>query len=267
VSGTTKAERSARINKSSVDAARPEADRFTVWDTDLKGFGLRVTAQGTKTYIVRYRAGGGRRGVSRQMVIGRHGPLTADQARAHAKVALGKVAGGLDPQGEKAAARAEMTLSELCDLYLAEGVTTKKESTLVLDRIRIKRHIKPTIGRLRIADVTRGDVERLMRDVASGKIREEATPHTRGGKGAASRTVGLLGGIFSFAIDRRLLKENPTAGVKRFKDNKRERFLTGAELGRLTEVMVALIEERPDRARHVGSIVTRQHTQIIQLLC
>ena len=150
---TKEAMRSKRISKTTVDEAEKESVRFTLWDTELKGFGLQVTPQGTKTYIVRYRVGGGRRGVLRQMVIGRHGALTPDKARQSAKIALGRAADGKDPQGDKAAARAEMTLSELCDLYLAEGVATKKESTLVLDRSRIKRHIKPTIGKIRISEI------------------------------------------------------------------------------------------------------------------
>jgi integrase len=260
------AARAARISKQTVNEAEPCAGRFTVWDTDLKGFGLRVSPQGTKTYIARYRVGGGRRGLLRQMVIGRHGALTPEEARSRAKIVLGRAADGKDPQGDKASARAALTLSELCDLYLAEGVATKKASTLKLDKLRIERHIKPTIGRLRIGEVTRGDVERLIRDVASGKIRDEATPHTRGGKGAASRTAGLLGGIFTFAIDRKMLTENPTLGVKRFKDNKRERFLTAAELARLSDVMAEMVADDADRSRQVGLIVTKQHTQIIQLL-
>ena len=159
-----------------------------------------------------------------------------------------------------------MTLSELCDLYLAEGVATKKASTLTIDKIRIERHIKPTIGRLRISEVGRSDVERMMRDVATGKIKDEATPHTRGGKSAASRSVGLLGGIFGFAVDRKLLAESPTLGVKRFKDNKRERFLSAAELARLSDVMAEMAKEDPTRPRQVGLIVTKQHMQIVQLL-
>lgn len=249
--------RTARISKRTVDGASPEAERFTLWDTDLKGFGLRVSPTGTKTYVVRYRAGGGRRGTLRQLVIARHGVLTADQARDRAKLALAQVANGHDPQLERAGKRADLTMSELCDLYLAEGVALKKESTLKLDRIRIARHIKPRLGRMKIGDVARRDVERLMHDVASGKIRDEATPHTRGGKGAAARTVGLLGAIFTFAVDGGYVPANPTRGVKKFPDVKRERFLSPAEIGRLGDTLAAMEAEGRD-ARHIA---------IIRLLC
>lgn len=184
-----KAGRIARISKRTVDAAKPEEVRFTLWDSDLKGFGLRVSPHGTKTYIARYRVGGGRASPSRQMVLGRHGALTADEARDLAKKALGRVAAGADPQAEKTQRREDMTMTELCDLYMREGTATKKASTIRIDRIRIDRHIKPRLGKLKVRDVTRAEIERLMIDVGSGKITSEASPHTRGGKGAASRTV------------------------------------------------------------------------------
>ena len=125
-------------------------ERFAIWDGELKGFGLRVTGAGVKTFVVRYRVGGGRTGVERMHTIGRYGPLTADQARELAKRALAEVATGGDPQGGRAKARAQMTVAELCDLYLAEGCATKKASTLATDRGRIERHIKPLLGRKRV---------------------------------------------------------------------------------------------------------------------
>lgn len=248
--------RVVRLSKRTVDAAQPQATRYTVWDSELKGFGLRVSPQGTKTFIVRYRIGGGRRGALRQMVVAREGVLSAEGARERAKIALGRVADGQDPQGVKAQRREELTVSELCDLYMAEGVATKKESTLKLDRIRVLRHIKPRLGRMKIGDVARTDIERLMRDVGSGKIRDEATPHTRGGPGAAARTVGLLGGIFSFAQERGLVSANPTRGVKRFKDIRRERFLSAAEMGRLGDVLAA----------HEAASGDKHHIAILRLL-
>ncbi|WP_430641217.1 Arm DNA-binding domain-containing protein [Brevundimonas albigilva] len=73
------------MTKRVVDAAKPGVERFTVWDSDLKGFGLRVSPHGTKTYVARYRVGGGRSGTLRQLVIGRHGAITADEARDEAR--------------------------------------------------------------------------------------------------------------------------------------------------------------------------------------
>lgn len=231
--------RVARLTKRTIDATRPEAERFTVWDNELKGYGLRVEPTGTKTFVVRYRPGGGRRAPLRQFKVGRYGKLTPEEARDEASRILAAAELGQDPQADRAAERRILTVAELCDLYLKEGVATKKESTLKLDRIRIERHIKPNIGKLRIHEITAAEVERLMNDVASGRVKANATPHTRGGKGAAARTIGLLSGIFKFAMARKLCAENPAKAVRRFKDNRRERFLSPAELGRLGDTLSA----------------------------
>jgi Phage integrase, N-terminal SAM-like domain len=63
-----------------------------------------------------------------------------------------------------------MTVSDLCDLYVGEGCSTKKPRSLLADRAGIERHIKPLVGSKRARDLTRADVERLQRDVADGKI-------------------------------------------------------------------------------------------------
>ena len=257
------------ITKPVCDAALATGRQYAIWDTELKGFGLRVNSTGVKTFVIRYRVGGGRTAVGRMHVIGRYGPLTADKARKDAKVALAEVTAGGDPQGGRAASRAEMTVADLCDLYLAEGCATKKASTLATDKVRIERHIKPLLGRNRVCDVNRAEIERFLSDVAAGKTaspqkptrkalrakglkgaaletadaRKLNDPVARGGKGTASRTLGLLGGIMAFAVTRGMRPDNPVRGVKRFTDKRCERFLSPAELGRLGTVLEAMEAE------------------------
>lgn len=250
-----------RLTKRTVDAAAKAAARYTVWDSDLKGFGLRVEPSGTKTYVVRYRVGGGRRGTLRQFKIGRAGKLTPDEARDAAKAALAQVEIGKDPQAQRTAARDVLTLSELCDLYLREGVATKKASTLQLDKIRIEGHIKPLLGRKKITEVTNADVTRMLNAIGSGKtsikaaLDEAGSPpkagsRVRGGKGAATRSVTLLGAIYTFAIAQGLCTNNPRAGVETYPDVKRDRFLSPAELGRLGDALT-LSEELGAHPYHV----------------
>lgn len=253
-----------RITKRVCDAATVQARRSTIWDSDLKGFGLRIAPTGTRTFICRYRAGGGRAGLARELVIGRYGPLTAEDARDLARKALAEVAKGGDPQSRRAKARADMTVAELCDLYRDEGCATKKPSTLVTDRARLEGHVKPLLGRKRVGEVTAADVDRFMRDVAAGKSaspqkltmkalrasgmsveaarnsperRRRNDPVVTGGKGAATRTLGLLGAVFEFAVDRKLRPDNPARGVKRYAEQRYERFLSPAELARLGEAL------------------------------
>ena len=155
-------------------------------------------------------------------------------------------ASGKDPAALKQRKRAANTVSELCELYLAEGCATKKESTIATDRGRIERHIKPLLGRKGVADVSRADIERFLSDVALGRTKADVRTRPRGravvdgGRGTATRTVGLLGGIFSFAVWRGLRTDNPARGVKRFPDRKNERFLAPAELAKLGEALASL---------------------------
>lgn len=231
-------------------------ERYTLWDGDhdkaVKGFGVRIAAapSRTKTFVFRYRPGGGRKAPLRLFVIGRYGSMTPEQARAEAEKAEAKARLGQDPQAERAETRAELTVSELCDRYMKEGVAHKKDSTLAIDKVRIARHIKPALGRKRLSEVKQGDVQRLLADIAEGRLAD--TPHARGGKAAASRTVGLLSGIFAFAVNQRLMASNPAKAIKRPKDNKRKRYLSGPELARLGAV---LAEREASGPPHVASVI------------
>ena len=214
----------------------------TIWDRSLIGFGARRQKSDAVAYVLFYRTKDGRQ---RWFTIGKHGaPWTPDTAREEAKRLLGDVAHQRDPAAEKRAARNAQTVAELCDLYLADAETgrlvtrrrtQKKASTLAIDRGRIARHIKPLLGQLRVAAVTRDDVECFMHDVAEGKTagntktRPRGLARVRGGKGAANRGVGLLGAIFTYAVRRRMRSDNPVHGVVRPADGKRDRRLTDAE--------------------------------------
>jgi integrase len=233
-----------KITKSVVDNAKPAESDYFIWDSELSGFGVRIAKGGRKAYVCQYRAGDGRRAPSRRMTIGPHGsPWTADQARTKAKQVLGRAANGEDPAKDKQEAKKEMTVAELCDLYIKQGCTTKKASTIATDKGRIERHIKPLLGRRKIGGVLRSDVKKFMSDVANGKTaadvktKKQGRAIVRGGKGTATRTVGLLGGIFSYAVDASLVESNPARGVKRFADKKGTRFLSQEELKRLGDAL------------------------------
>jgi integrase len=214
-----------------------------IWDASLPAFGARRQRGETVSYVLFYRTKEGRQ---RWFTIGRHGsPWTPDTARDEARRLLGDVASEADPAADKRAARNAHTVSELCDLYLADAEagrlmtrrrTAKKASTLVTDRGRIERHIKPLLGNRPVAAVTREDVETFLHDVADGKTagktktaKKRGLAHVRGGVGTASRTTGLLGAIFAYAVRHRMRSENPVHGVMRPADGRRDRRLTDAE--------------------------------------
>jgi integrase len=263
------AAQTAYLTKTTVDKAHPKEKRYFVWDTDLSGFGLRVEPSGSKTYVIRYRAGGGRRGTQQQFKIGTHGKLTAAQARDRARDLLAQVELGQDPQQERSDARKELTVPELCALYFAEGCATKKASTLKLDKIRVEGHIKPLLGKRKLAEVGRADIERMRDAIADCRVKPPADDDTaevrsgsrvRGGKTASTKTVKLLRAIYNFAMGRKLCRENPCAGVETYADKRRERFLSPAELATLGDVLAAAEAERDPKGRR------KAHVRIIRLL-
>jgi integrase len=136
-----------------------------------------------------------------------------------------------------------MTFGELCDLYLLEGVAHKKASSIKADTGRITHHLKPILGTKRLEAIDRGDLERLMIEVTSGKSvskrqkgsRRKAGSVPKGGIGVAARCIDLASAIFAFAVSRRLREDNPARGIKRPKSRRHERFLSDIEIAALAE--------------------------------
>ncbi|MFK0166423.1 Arm DNA-binding domain-containing protein [Rhizobium sp. NPDC090279] len=110
------------LTKHVVDSACSDHDRYHIWDSELSGFGLRVSPTGVKTFIIKYRTdGGGRSATQRVLTIGHFGPITVEQARRVAKAKLGGVAAGADPAEALQSRRRDITMSGLIDLYEKEG--------------------------------------------------------------------------------------------------------------------------------------------------
>jgi integrase len=161
---------------------------------------------------------------------------------------LGEVAAGLDPAQAKQDGRKAETVSELCDMYLADaeagrvlgrGGKPKKPGTVAVDKGSIEGHIRPLLGARLVASVTKRDVEKFMHDIAAGKTvsirktRPRGLSRVRGGRGAATRVVGLLGGIFSYAVSYAMRPDNPCAKVRRYAEGRRERRLMDEEYAKL----------------------------------
>lgn len=255
-----------KINKRFCDTATPKTGKSeTVYfDDKLAGFGLRVKASGAKSFLIQYRNA---RGESRRLTLG--SKLTAEQARREARLKLADVERGKDPAKELGEARAAITVKQLCEDYLSaaeKGLILgkrkrpKKSSTLDTDRGRISRHIVPVLGKRVARDVTTADINRFMRDVTSGKTAADEKTKKRGraivtgGAGTAARTVGLLGGIFSYAVSEGIRSDNPVRGVKRPADNERERRLSLAEYTILGE---ALAEAEADKKNPLAIVALK----------
>lgn len=247
----------AKLTKRLVDAAESREKDYVIWDDELPGFGLRVFASGKRSYVLQYRA----LGRSRRYTIGLHGVWTAESARQEAKVQLGRVAQGDNPAEERQLDHKAITVKELCTLYvndlnagliLGKGGRPKKPTTVGTDIGRIERHIIPLLGTRRVKDLTKADINKVLKDIMAGKTRVSVKTKklrgkaiVRGGAGTATRTVGLLGGILTYAVENGVIAINPAHGLRKPKDNVRTRRLTEAEYRTLGEMLrVAEREEK-----------------------
>jgi integrase len=227
----------------------------TTWDTEVRGLGARrQTAGGDVQFVFKYRSpterDGSGRGRQRQLTIGRwgRGDHGIDDARKAATAHRDALRLGRDPASERDARKDMLTVAQMCDAYLMALPTIllrrarrpKRDSTVASDRGRIERHIKPLLGNLPADAVTRKHIVKFMHDVAAGKTaqrvkldKKRALSNVRGGKGVATRTVGLLGGIFTWAVTEGIRTDNPVRGVTRFADQRRERRLSDDEYRQL----------------------------------
>jgi integrase len=225
-----------RITKRFVDSLKPPTGKSEVvhWDDDLPCFGVRVRASGAATYIVQYRNA---ERITRKVKVGIVGRMAPDQARSKARQQLAAVDREEDPANERARRRRGKTVKELCGDYMVacgRGLILnrkgepKKQSTIKTDTGRVNRHIVPLLGRRHVEGLAQADVKQFMRDVIAGKtaVVEKTKPRGKavvtGGSGTAARTVGLLGGILSYAVEEGIIATNPVRGVVRPADNKRQ---------------------------------------------
>ena len=243
-----------KITKRTVDALKPSkvgvkgSEQF-LWDSELRGFGIRVSSAGLKSFIVQYRTPEGRH---RRTVIGRYGMMTAEQARQAAWDILSAVAKGIDPAAAPAPDRNAITVSALCDWYLAEAEAGRilgrrrrpiKESTLAMDRSRIEAHIRPLLGARQVGALTLGDIEGAQADIAAGKTAKPRAGSrggvTTGGEGVAARTMSTLHAILEHAVRLGKIESNPAKGVRRLASTPRDRRLSRAEIAKLGKAMRA----------------------------
>jgi integrase len=247
------------LTKKIIDASAPSDKRYDLWDSQISGFGVRIGTSGVKTFLVRYRAdGGGRTAPRRYVTVGRYGTLTVEQARKKAQQLLAAATVGEDPASQRDALRNEMRINGLIDLYELEGCYIQrgirqgepmKDRTKAYTLGRLRHHVVPLLGAKRVSEVQAGDIERFFRDVAAGKTASDTKLGkrrrivVRGGEGAARKVFRDLS-----AVLRGLVEANPcdTAVVKKT-DNRRERFLSIAEIKQLGEALDALEAEGVNR--------------------
>jgi integrase len=242
-----------RLNIKAIEALKSNGRDVVYWDDEVPRYGLRVKPSGVKSFIVQYRTAQAR---ARKLTIGRYGPWAPEQARVEAKRLLRLVDQGIDPAEIADKEKEAITVAKLCDEYLeaarAGVVATrsgqpKKASTLHQDAYRISVHIRPLLGSKLVKDLIRAEVRRFFEVVARGKkAKVNGKSFIQGGTTAAKRSVGLLGGMLTYAGRLGYRPEedpNPAHGIGMPADNRRQFRLETAGWRTLGEVIQAA-EER-----------------------
>lgn len=243
-----------RLTLKVVDKAPAQASSYFIWDLDQPGFGLRVEPTGAKSYYIHYRQGGGRGAPSRKMKLGDTRTLNASDARKEAAEKLVLARNGQDPAADRVAARNCLSVHELIDLYGAEGLVRLKgrregeemtEQTAAYTMARLRNHVLPVLGHIRLVELDKTHVETLFKKVGSGATAADPGKRTgrgalvRGGRGAARKVVRDFSAVCTFAMDRNLIQTNPVASARVNKvDNERKDYLTTGHVQRLGRALV-----------------------------
>ena len=223
------------LTERTIRDAKPEPKARILWDRKVKGLGLKIQPGGTKSFVLDYRAGGRQRRVS----LGRVGEVSLRDARERAGRELTAIRNGEgDPMQRREDARAAPTVADLIERFLTiEGPARIErgrmtERTLTEYRMQCARYVEPTIGRRRVSDVTRGDVEALV-----AKLRPVAR----------NRVLALVSRLFTLAErwEWRPQNTNPARGIERSREQARDRVLASAELAALAAALSGLEDGFP----------------------
>lgn len=208
------------LTKTIIDGLVPEGTDYVRWDHTVRGLGVRVRPTGKKVFIVKYRTTEGRQ---RKLTLGPFGTLTLDQARRRARQALADAAGGDDPAAQKSEARRAVTFGVFAERYLTDYAERRKKARSIYeDRRMLQGKLIPAFGPLKLKAIERKDVAAFHQSMAD-------TPY------AANRHLALLSKMMNLAEEwgQRPEFSNPCRHISKFKEKKRERFLSTEEIQRL----------------------------------
>jgi integrase len=215
--------------------ALPAKGIARVWDAPdpkgkklfVAGFGVRLSAGGMRSFVLRYRNKQTRQ--ARMFTIGPFDVWSVEAARDEALDLKRRIArDGADPLEEKQTARDAPTVSMLCDRFIAEHCPKKRPKTAEGYQRIIEKHIKPDIGRKLVAAITDHDIQKI-----HDRITKDGHAHN------ANRTIAVASRMFTLAVKWRMRPDNPCKGIERNPEGKRVRYLTADELARLTDALAA----------------------------
>ena len=227
-------ERTSRLTETLVERLPVDGRDRLYMDTLLAGFGVRVTAVGTKLFIANARVNG----KPKRVTVGRFPSMSVSEARKEARPVLDAMRAGKDPHVEKevrkqAAAAGEVTVEVFADRWLAEYVRPKLKALTIRDYERIiDKNIKPKLGARFLGSIAKSDVMTLHAAM-------QATPRR------ANYVIAVVRSLMTFAeeCDLRPKHSNPAKGIKLYRENAVERYMDEAEIGRAADAIAKCEED------------------------
>jgi integrase len=210
-----------KLTDRGISKLSPTGKQRIVFDSEVPGFGVRITPAGVKAFVLDYRIGGRQR----RYTIGRCDDWAVEKARRRARELRREVDLDRDPQQERDDIRAEPTVADLCDQFERELLPKRRDSTAASYRSLIGQLIRPHLGKGKVSALTHRDVDAFHRGIA------EATPYR------ANRALAVLSRIISKLAIPEHRADNPCRGIERAGEEKRVRYASADEIRRLSEAL------------------------------
>jgi integrase len=209
----------------------PSAGRSQIihYDTEVKGFGVRVTKAGARSFVLNYRT---RTGLEHRLTIGAVKDWPVKLAREEARRLRRLIDQGGDPLAEREARRVAPSVAGLVERWRADAAPKKRPRSQQEDEGLIRQWILPELGARKVADIKRADIQKLHTKITKA-----------GAAVRANRVLALASRLFNLAIGwemRRPDNDNPASMIARNPETARYRYLEAGDMGRLLAALPAM---------------------------
>ncbi len=239
-----------RLTDRYVSGLKPPASGHHIWfDSDIPGFGVRITSAGYRAWVLDYRIDGRQR----RYTLGKGKAWSAKQARLEATRLRREVDLGRDPMGEREAARKAPTVAELADRFMAEYVRPKRRaSTADSYQGLVNQHITQALGKRRVDSLTHAEVDAWHQKIAKN------TPYR------ANRALAVLSKMLSLACTQwEMRTDNPCKGIERSPEDKRSRYANSDELRDLLTALASAEDRQMAKAALLLALTGARRSEVL----
>lgn len=228
-----------RLTEKAIERLRPKEREYTVWDTRLAGFGVRVRTTGRKSFVFHW----SKAGKAHRATIGSTTFLTPDRALARCASLQAELHDGRPPRRVRENAGETPTLRQfITGPWKTACYDRYKASTKPFIDCALKRQLLPAFGNLPIDRIDKADVVRWF------------TKYSRKSPGGANKALGLLHQIMNQAIACGVVSRNPASGIRKNAGRKLNRFLSVDEIRRLNQTLDQWVSARPKNSQNADIV-------------